>query len=172
MTSLARIWRPFDLRRLTFRRKHGMFERSKDYDSRAMPPETTDDDSRCDSPCPPCPSSPPTPPPCPPPPTYHVPHSNPRKLAFWRMLSLCVAAPLIVIMSVVTYVRQREKMKEPREPYMDYPYMYRRTKVLVDPVCQNCREKRDLRNFFLRALSARFRERSLSREHGSECLVL
>ncbi|XP_012539569.3 uncharacterized protein LOC105838504 isoform X2 [Monomorium pharaonis] len=128
MTSLARIWRPFDLRRLTFRRKHGMFERSKDYDSRAMPPETTDDDSRCDSPCPPCPSSPPTPPPCPPPPTYHVPHSNPRKLAFWRMLSLCVAAPLIVIMSVVTYVRQREKMKEPREPYMDYPYMYRRTK--------------------------------------------
>jgi len=72
MTSFVRIWRPSDLRCLTFRRKLGTFERSKDCDSRTVP-ETdpcsspTDDDPCCD-PCPP-----PTRPPCPPPepPTYH-----------------------------------------------------------------------------------------------------
>jgi len=76
MTSFVRIWRPFGLRCLTFRRKLGTFERSKDCDSRTVPetdPCTPPMDPRCD-PCPPW-SSPR--PPCPPPepPTYH-PHAG------------------------------------------------------------------------------------------------
>lgn len=72
--------------------------------------------------------------------------ADPRKLTFWRMLSLCAALPLVVIMSAITYARQREKAREPREPFLNLPYMCRRTKVLVGPIYQNCHEKQDLRN--------------------------
>lgn len=72
--------------------------------------------------------------------------ADPRKFRFFRILSLCVAVPLLVIMSAVTYVRERERLKQPREPFLNLPYMCRRTKVLVDPICQNCRGKQDLRN--------------------------
>lgn len=73
-------------------------------------------------------------------------NTDPRKLVFWRMLSLCVALPLVAIMSAVTYARQREKAKQPREPFLNLPYMCRRTKVLIGPICQNYQEKQDLRN--------------------------
>ncbi|KYN05006.1 PREDICTED: cytochrome c oxidase subunit 6A1, mitochondrial-like isoform X2 [Cyphomyrmex costatus] len=135
--SFVRIWRPSDLRCLTsryFRRKLDMFERSKGCDSRTMP-ETDpcsspmDDDPYCEPPCPPCP--PPWRPSCRPPRSRASPfytHADPRKLLFWRMLTLCVALPLVVIMSAFTYARQQEKAKQPREPFEDLPYMYRRTK--------------------------------------------
>ncbi|XP_018393015.1 PREDICTED: cytochrome c oxidase subunit 6A2, mitochondrial-like isoform X1 [Cyphomyrmex costatus] len=140
--SFVRIWRPSDLRCLTsryFRRKLDMFERSKGCDSRTMP-ETDpcsspmDDDPYCEPPCPPCP--PPWRPSCRPPRSRASPfytHADPRKLLFWRMLTLCVALPLVVIMSAFTYARQQEKAKQPREPFEDLPYMYRRTKVLPFP---------------------------------------
>ncbi|XP_011708151.1 PREDICTED: cytochrome c oxidase subunit 6A1, mitochondrial-like [Wasmannia auropunctata] len=131
MTSFARIWRPSDLRCLTFRRKLGMFKRSKGCDSRTVSKKDdpctdltdVDDDPRCEPP------SPPTKPPCPPPPEppFSHPHADPRKVVLWRMLSFC-ALPLIVLMSVITFARHREKVKQPREPFLDLPYMYRRTK--------------------------------------------
>ncbi|KAL0133533.1 hypothetical protein PUN28_000929 [Cardiocondyla obscurior] len=121
---LIRVWRAAGLRSVTLRRMFGMFDKSRDCDSRDAPekdPCLLDDD-----PCDPCPSS--TSSPCPPePPTYH-PHADPCKFALWRTLSLYVALPLVVIMSAVTYIRQREKAKEPREPYLNLPYMCRRTK--------------------------------------------
>lgn len=71
--------------------------------------------------------------------------ADPRKLVLWRTLSLC-AISLSVVMSAITYARQKEKKKQPREPYLDLPYMRCRTKVLVGPICQNCHGKQDLRN--------------------------
>ncbi|CAL1684682.1 unnamed protein product [Lasius platythorax] len=126
MTSFARTKRLSDLWRLTFFRKSGAFEKSESCQSRTVPEtcsSTTNDD-----PCPPCPSPSQDPPcPCPQPPTYY-PDTDPRKLVFWRKLSLFVALPLIVIMSAITYAREKEKAKQPREPFLNLPYMCRRTK--------------------------------------------
>ncbi|KYN40440.1 Cytochrome c oxidase subunit 6A1, mitochondrial [Trachymyrmex septentrionalis] len=133
--SFARIWRLSDLRCLTFRhfrRKLGISERSKGCDSRTSRETDPCSSSKDDEYCPPCPSCPPPwRPSCPPPrcgPSIYYPHVDPRKQAFWRILSLCVALPIVVIMSAVTYARVKEKAKKPREPFQDLPYMYRRTK--------------------------------------------
>ncbi|KAL6264924.1 hypothetical protein P5V15_005018 [Pogonomyrmex californicus] len=128
MTLFARIWSP-NLRRLTFRRRLGMFERSKDCDSRAAPEETCSSSADDDPCCEPCPSypSPTGEPPCPPDPSTYFSRGDPRKLVFWRMMSLC-AFPVLLVMSIITYARQKEKAKEPREPFLNLPYMCIRTK--------------------------------------------
>lgn len=63
---------------------------------------------------------------------------DPSKLFFWRRLSLFFALPLIVIMSAITYAREKEKAKQLREPFLNLPYMCRRTKVLFNIICQHC----------------------------------
>ncbi|KAG5327993.1 CX6A1 oxidase, partial [Acromyrmex charruanus] len=128
--SFARIWRPFDLRCLTFRhfrRKLGIFDRSKSCDSRTTPdPCSSMDDDHCD------PCAPPWRPSCPPPQSLcqelYYPHADPRKVVFWRMLCLFVVLPIVVISSAIIYPRHEEKQKKPREPFQNLPYMYRRTK--------------------------------------------
>lgn len=59
MTSFVRVWRLSGLRRLTFQRKLGTFERSRDCDPRPDPrSSSTDDDPHCEDPCPPPPEHP------------------------------------------------------------------------------------------------------------------
>ncbi|KAM0733002.1 Cytochrome c oxidase subunit 6A1, mitochondrial [Formica fusca] len=130
MTSFARTKRLSDLWRLTFFRKFGAYEKSKDCQSRTVP-ETCSSSTmgENDDLCPPYPSPRSDPPfPCPKPPMCDQDRADPRKLLFWRMMSLFVALPLVMIMSVITYARQKEKAKQPREPFLNLPYMYRRTK--------------------------------------------
>ncbi|KAG5311805.1 CX6A1 oxidase, partial [Acromyrmex insinuator] len=126
--SFARIWRPFDLRCLTFRhfrRKLGIFERSKSYDSRTASDPYSSMDDHCD------PCSPPWRPSCPLPRSQlslYYPHTDPRKVIFWRMLCLFVALPIVAITSAIIYTQHQEEAKKPREPFQNLPYMYRRTK--------------------------------------------
>ncbi|EZA47529.1 Cytochrome c oxidase subunit 6A1, mitochondrial [Ooceraea biroi] len=54
-------------------------------------------------------------------------NADPRKLMFWQTLSL-IALPLVVIMSIFTFTQVKEKAKRPREPFLNLPYMCRRTK--------------------------------------------
>lgn len=63
-------------------------------------------------------------------------NADPRKLVFWRTLSLFVALPVVVIMSMITYRRVQEESKKSREPYLDLPYMRRRTKVQLNCIYQ------------------------------------
>ncbi|XP_032681695.1 uncharacterized protein LOC116849051 isoform X2 [Odontomachus brunneus] len=131
-----------DLWQLTLWRKLGALEKSKDCPSSPTvedAPETrssassyhpSTDDGPSEDPCSLSPSpekQDPPPCPCPKPPTCH-PDSDPRRLVLWRTLSLVVALPLVVIMSAYTYARQLERAKEPRPPFLNLPYMYRRTK--------------------------------------------
>ncbi|XP_067204932.1 cytochrome c oxidase subunit 6A1, mitochondrial-like [Linepithema humile] len=124
MMSFGRTLHLSDLRYLMFWRKLGVCKRSKHSDhSQTMPecPCPVDDDP-CHDPCPPCP-------PCPcPKPSPYEPHADPRKHEFFRRLSLFVVLPVISLISLITYVRQQEKAKKPRQPYLDLPYMCRRTK--------------------------------------------
>lgn len=44
-------------------------------------------------------------------------------------MSLFVAIPVVLVTSMITYIREKEKRKQPREPFLNLPYMHRRTKV-------------------------------------------
>ncbi|XP_053987919.1 uncharacterized protein LOC128881164 [Hylaeus volcanicus] len=48
-----------------------------------------------------------------------------RKEKFYRFLSLFVAMPLILVMSIYVYAREMEKKKQPRPEFVDVPYMRR-----------------------------------------------
>ncbi|XP_032681694.1 uncharacterized protein LOC116849051 isoform X1 [Odontomachus brunneus] len=150
-----------DLWQLTLWRKLGALEKSKDCPSSPTvedAPETrssassyhpSTDDGPSEDPCSLSPSpekQDPPPCPCPKPPTCH-PDSDPRRLVLWRTLSLVVALPLVVIMSAYTYARQLERAKEPRPPFLNLPYMYRRTKVRCY-LSELSEQRRDLRALY------------------------
>ncbi|XP_020294144.1 cytochrome c oxidase subunit 6A1, mitochondrial-like [Pseudomyrmex gracilis] len=103
-------------------------EKSKDRNSPKTSLCSTDDDDSC-SPCPLVPTKQqPTYCPCPPILLSTCPEADPGKHKFWRAMSLFVAIPVVLITSIITCIREKEKRKQPREPYLNLPYMQRRTK--------------------------------------------
>ncbi|GAU98997.1 hypothetical protein RvY_10059-2 [Ramazzottius varieornatus] len=57
-------------------------------------------------------------------------HANSK---LWRNLSLFVAGPAVIVMSIYTYMVEKEHMAHPehsRPPFVAYEYLHRRTKVV------------------------------------------